>query len=49
MQKLTGTEYMDLMVSLNSLVAETKMASVSDRGLPLERKSLTYGKPPLFL
>lgn len=33
---------MDLMVSLNWEVAVTKMDSVLDRDLPLDRKSLTY-------
>lgn len=40
--RLTGREYMSLIVSLNCIVAVTKMASVADRDFPLERKSLTY-------
>lgn len=39
---LTGREYMALIVSLNSIVDVTKMASVADSGFPLVRKSLTY-------
>lgn len=39
--RLTGREYMALIVSLNCMVAVTKMASVCDRDFPLERKSLT--------
>lgn len=41
-RRLTGREYMALIVSLNCMVAVTKMASVADRDFPLERKSLTY-------
>lgn len=41
---LTGREYMALMVSLNSMVAVTKMDSVADSDCPLVRKSLTYKK-----
>lgn len=33
---------MALIVSLNCMVAVTKMASVADSDFPLERKSLTY-------
>lgn len=33
---------MALMVSLNCMVAVTKMASVAESDFPLERKSLTY-------
>lgn len=39
---LTGREYMALIVSLNSIVAVTKMDSVADSDFPLVRKSLTY-------
>lgn len=39
--RLTGREYMALIVSLNCIVAVTKMASVADSDFPLERKSLT--------
>lgn len=39
---LTGREYMALIVSLNCMVAVTKMASVADSDFPLERKSFTY-------
>lgn len=39
--KLTGREYIALIVSLNCMVAVTKMASVAERDFPLERKSLT--------
>lgn len=35
---------MALIVSLNSIVDVTKMASVADIGFPLVRKSLTYKK-----
>lgn len=41
MQMLTGSEYMALMVSLNCMVAVTKMASVAESCFPLERKSFT--------
>lgn len=40
-QRLTGREYMALMFSLNCMVAVTKMFSVSDSVLLLERKSFT--------
>lgn len=40
--RLTGREYMALIVSLNCMVAVTKMASVAESDFPLERKSLTY-------
>lgn len=39
---LTEREYMSLIVSLNCMVAVTKMASVADSDFPLERKSFTY-------
>lgn len=39
---LTGSEYMALIVSLNCMVAVTKIASVCESDFPLERKSLTY-------
>lgn len=38
---LTGSEYMALIVSLNCMVAVTKIASVCESDFPLERKSLT--------
>lgn len=41
---LTGSEYMALMFSLNSIVAVTKMDSVADSDFPLVRKSLTYDR-----
>lgn len=41
-QRLTGREYMALIFSLNCMVAVTKMFSVSDSVLPLERKSFTF-------
>lgn len=41
-ERLTGREYMALILSLNCMVAVTKMASVADSCFPLERKSLTY-------
>lgn len=43
---LTGSEYMALMVSLNCMVAVTKIASVCESDFPLERKSLTYTGTP---
>lgn len=39
--RLTWTEHVSFKVSLNCMVAVTKMASVFDSCFPLERKSLT--------
>lgn len=41
MPTLTGSEYMAFMVSLNCIVAVTKMPSVAESDCPLERKSFT--------
>lgn len=45
LQTHTGREYMALIVSLNCMVAVTKMASVAESDFPLERKSFTCVEP----
>lgn len=45
LQTRTGREYMALIVSLNCMVAVTKMASVAESDFPLERKSFTCVEP----
>lgn len=45
LQTRTCREYMALIVSLNCMVAVTKMASVAESDFPLERKSFTCVEP----